>query len=749
MAQRPKSNLAIRLPADVIGIDVDAYEKAGTKKQGDVSLAEMEEKWGVLPPTVTSTSRPRPSGIRLYRVPEGYEAEGAPAPGIEIIQAKHRYLCTWPSTHPEGRPYGLVSPEGEVMAGPPVKDELPWLPAAWQRGLDVHQPRPTPAPAAMPRRRSSGGGAEGMVDGKLRKAVQGLNLGTCRHDEMVQRCLELVRCEHMGWPGASGALDDLRRAFVGAVTSDGSRSEREAEDEWARAYGGARRIVATEPSQMPAYDPDWQPPRDHPTAGANALALDLVREPVLAAVPDFEDEPVIDQSRAPAEAYLPAEFWEARPELRHIHQTAWATRMAPDALLHACFARVSAYTHHKLKLPAFVGKSPAPINYLLGVVGPPESGKSMAIGGSRDIVLCPDLVKQRTGAISPLAGEVADEEGPSSGQGLGAVLWGDVEDVDEEGNRVTKQGQNKFNVLFIADEGEILKGLASSDSSTLMPMLRTAATGGALATANATKDRYRKIPAGNYRLAMVVAFQPHKAGVLLSQPEIEGGTPQRFAWAMATDPTMPRERPAMPPPFVWTSPAIGMFREAGLECVDDNWIMKAAPRIWAEVDEYRYLVQTEQKTVEEIDGHLLLLRIKMAALLCLLGNRFEITDDDWDLAEMLVTASCGVRDWVRSRTQAAAATELQHMLQREQAKAVAKATALRDVSTESIERYAMKLATTLHQDRKRTWSRRDLMAKIAGKYRKQIQVPVLEVMLDRQWAVEAGDGLRAGPSRPS
>jgi hypothetical protein len=103
--------LCLRLPDGIIGIDVDAY---GTKT-GAAALAEAERRWGKLPPTVRSTSRDDGvSGIRLYRVPPGTELVGGikfpdmEIGDIDIVQHHHRYLNSWPTIHPEGRPYRWI-----------------------------------------------------------------------------------------------------------------------------------------------------------------------------------------------------------------------------------------------------------------------------------------------------------------------------------------------------------------------------------------------------------------------------------------------------------------------------------------------------------------------------------------------------------------------------------------------------------------------------------------------------------------
>ena len=127
------SNIALRLPAVAIGLDVDCYED----KTGAADLARLVEQWGPLPPTWKTTSRDDGSGILLYRVPSGVDPTTWPTgagPSIEIIRHAHRYAVVWPSIHDEtGRTYrwwrrdGSLADEAEI----PMLGDLAELPAEW------------------------------------------------------------------------------------------------------------------------------------------------------------------------------------------------------------------------------------------------------------------------------------------------------------------------------------------------------------------------------------------------------------------------------------------------------------------------------------------------------------------------------------------------------------------------------------------------------------------------------------------
>lgn len=129
-------NIALRLPGDVIGIDVDAYDG----KVGEASLTAAEAELGPLPPTIRSTSRApfEASGIRLYRVPAGSNLRGAEkrfraryGDHVDIIRRDHRYAVVCPSVHPEtGVTYQWYDADcGDAEI--PRPQELPELPSAW------------------------------------------------------------------------------------------------------------------------------------------------------------------------------------------------------------------------------------------------------------------------------------------------------------------------------------------------------------------------------------------------------------------------------------------------------------------------------------------------------------------------------------------------------------------------------------------------------------------------------------------
>lgn len=251
-------NIGLRMADNIIGIDVDNYGA----KTGGATLDDLRAQLGELPDTWISTSRlDGVSGIRFYRLPEPVKLVGS-LPGIEIIQRHHRYAVVAPSIHPEGRPY-LWLHHGEVVDIPNVND-LPTLPGSW-----VDHLRADRRTGAQRHAMATGDETSPTVERAFGRAVMGMSAGT-RHDTTLRALTALLRLETQEHPGASQAITDLERAFLNAVTTDGTRSDREAQGEWDRMVDSATTEVATTPSIIPRWEPTPEPP-DPDRLGLTAL----------------------------------------------------------------------------------------------------------------------------------------------------------------------------------------------------------------------------------------------------------------------------------------------------------------------------------------------------------------------------------------------------------------------------------------------------------------------------------------------
>lgn len=269
-------NIALRLPPDIIGIDVDAYGD----KAGATTLAEATGRWGALPDTWTSTARDDGvSGIRLYRVPEGLRWPGQVGPGIETIHTGHRYAMVWPSVHPEGRVYRWYRPDGIASTVPPRVDEIPDLPDAWIVGLSGGELAEQVSFADLSSTEvqswlvlhSTGSPCRAMHAVAERLHTE-LKAGSAH--ESLRRVMGLVRLAEQGHAGLAQALGAAHTAFIAESTrpdrTGATRDQAEAEGEWRRSLAGAVRRVLGAPSVAEQEQPD--DPCAQPFAGLVAPA---------------------------------------------------------------------------------------------------------------------------------------------------------------------------------------------------------------------------------------------------------------------------------------------------------------------------------------------------------------------------------------------------------------------------------------------------------------------------------------------
>lgn len=158
----PESNIAIRPPVGIIGLDVDTYPiDGGLPKRGHDHLIKFTEQLGQLDPTWHSSRRPQDPAIAnatfWYRLPTAvlnrfatrgsypnlYDKlgrnvmdVGVGVADIEVIDFIHRYLIVAPSIA-DGLAYQWYRPDNTTEPGllPPDFACLPVLPRRWVYAL--------------------------------------------------------------------------------------------------------------------------------------------------------------------------------------------------------------------------------------------------------------------------------------------------------------------------------------------------------------------------------------------------------------------------------------------------------------------------------------------------------------------------------------------------------------------------------------------------------------------------------------
>lgn len=297
-------NIAIRLPAGIVGIDVDAYgDKAGEK-----TLQTAELEWGALPPTWVSTSRDDGvSGIRLYRIPPGLKWPGQlpQGGGVEIIRWDHRYCIVAPSIHDktktEYRWYRETDPEDAddgvmrmVLAVDEIPDlpedgeagdesDIPWLPTEWVEGLtalreykadEVNEELDGSALNKwLAERNDPDAPCSHMRKMQTRwsVSVQKASDDGGAHDEMRDAIWGCLNDAHAGHAGVIKVLAHLRSVFLKAV--EGRRADAgAARSEWARAVlRGGQKVTGDDnvPEEEDPCDSIGKSPRSGKGSGTS------------------------------------------------------------------------------------------------------------------------------------------------------------------------------------------------------------------------------------------------------------------------------------------------------------------------------------------------------------------------------------------------------------------------------------------------------------------------------------------------
>lgn len=705
--QYPGSNIALRLPRDVVGIDVDQY---GDKRGGD-ELAELEARLGKLPPTVSSTARGwGPSRIRYYRVPEGTRLRGSLAGSIEAVQHGHRYALVAPSVHPGlCAPYRWYDDVGDVMEHRvPTPDELPDLPWAWIdefRSVGDGRNAIAAAPAQVDEflTEHCAGARPEMLKGLRRQ----LDKRGARHDRLVRVAVMAAEEAAAGWYPMAAAVDMLH-------------------DWWLRVMDDLRRLGGPEFDDAIAWgvaqvlaDPNSETIR---RKRAEAERAREVRSTT--GMSPMGDIPAEPRGSVPEGRGLPVEFFEARPVLAHIRQAAHARGLSADAVLAVVLARLAAFTSPSVRIPGDVGTDRSLSTYV-ALVGASGTGKSSAKEAGRRLL------------PTELA-TVRDDLPLGSGEGLVEAYYGTVPADDGKGK--TERRRIYDGAFVYLDEGEALTELGGRKGSTLLPTLRSMWGGETAGETNATAERRRVLAAGSYALGFVVGFQPALARQLLADEA--AGTPQRFLFASSTDPSIPEHPPPDPGPIDWTPPAV--IEMAGRK---QPQYLKLDDTIVRQVRAERLPVARGEITLDPMASHRTLARLKVAGLLAVLDGRLDVNADDWRLAGDVIDASArqlavlqaDVRYDERRREQA----QTERHVRRERA-------VEDDLSSRVLDRMARAIARRVHRLGGELPVTRTAMQAVAG--RDRAVVPIVEAVEHasaRGWIVVDGDTMTPGTERPT
>ncbi|MFT4226091.1 hypothetical protein [Micropruina sp.] len=434
----------------------------------------------------------------------------------------------------------------------------------------------------------------------------------------------LIEIANSPWSGYT--LTEAKADLMRHAPTDHVWTTRDVTSKWAAArkkIGGKSR---PEPGGVTADEAD----------AARLLFESLFGDGETGSGDDSGTEPAYDQAATTTETEVDEEaFWETRPMLRRIRDFSRARRVAPWAVLGSALARAAAVVHPGVKLPATIG-SPASLNLFVAVCSASGGGKTAAVEASREV-------------LDVLGGSDYLETQAGSGEGLAAAY---VFTKTAKG-RPPEIVQNRTSVLFDVDEISSIEALTKRSGNTLASALKSAWMGKQLGQQNAEASRLRRVEAHAYRLTVVCGVQPVNASAILD--DAAGGFPQRWVWMPTYDPGLlpPSERPVTPPPFTWRVPVPPV---TVVEDEDGTLLIEHQPEVIVSLPDVAVdaIHQARQATnlpigapvpsgADALDGHALLCRAKVAALLALLDGRVEVSDQDWALAGTVMAVSSRTR----------------------------------------------------------------------------------------------------------
>lgn len=654
------SNIGVRMPPDVIGLDVDAY------RGGLDTLRELIKRHGKLPPTFISHSgRNDGSGIRFYRVPQGTRFI-ANLPGIEVVQRGHRYAVVWPSLHPDGRQYGWWDVQaGEPYEGVPEVADLPELPWAWIGALAVvgNDGR---APVGL----ADVAEVEAFV-AEHAEALAAHYLGVIvsywhdqigahysRHDTMTHCLIWAMECARAAMIDAGNAINALGALWLPAFNQPGSR--RPTANEWPDML---RHAVAK--AQVA------------PVERIEALFIEHVGFRVEGATTTpataVQGEAPAVLARAP---HLPERFW-SRERHHVVRACAEVVGVSAEALMLGVLAAVALHVPPTVRLP---GKRYGQVNLMACVVGPPGAGKGTTLDRALQLVPPPPLVR-------PIA----------LGTPQGLVKAHHERNTDPDTAKATPLVRHTRPVIVRTDEvaafAQATKRTASHGEG-MVAHLKGAVSGEGIGGGYASDERNLALAPHSYRLVGVLGIAPAKAAPLFD--DLGGGLPERLLFAPVPAPgeVPPRQAPVEGdhdqapgldqahddlPPLAWRLAPI-----SGRQAFTDSRTVAA----WLHAE-------LRQPITDPLDAHVVYLQHQVAALLAVLDGRWTITGDDVVLAGDVMDVSRATRRQLLADVAAEDAKAGQARAQAQVALAVEEA---RSVDAYARQREVLAMAAALTED---------------------------------------------------
>jgi hypothetical protein len=359
-------------------------------------------------------------------------------------------------------------------------------------------------------------------------------------------------------------------------------------------------------------------------------------------------------------------FWDSRDSLKSIYEYALSRTASPWSVLGCCAATALAWVRPTATLEALVGAGPGSLNWFCCLAAGSGGGKSTSWATARRIM--PDNARTRT-------------IGVGSGEGLLEAFARRGKDANGAAQMSVRES-----LLVNIDEVDSLAAQKSRSGSTLIPLLKSAFTGGELSFSYVSK-KYPVLRDQTYRLTLIANVQPGKAGWIFE--DVKGGFPQRFMWFPARDHRITRAR------YRKEDFTLGLVLPDASEYEYPRTLFVPPQAVDAVMD-----ARIRANSVEFEDGlesHMLFTQLKFAYALAVLDGRAEMTSEDWRLAGIAQNVSNLTRDWVLTGIRAEREREDTERGERlGTARAVSDATALA-YSTDRAERIMGRVAVRISE----------------------------------------------------
>ena len=591
----------------LIAIDVDV----ANGKQGAENIKDLWNSYQIKPAFSATIQAITGSGGRhfIFKAPPGCGI-GNPRLGEALdTRGNGGFIVISPSIHPNGQRYQWVEGHAPWECDPVL---IPGVILDMLKRADEPKPQPV-APT-------------------LRRAPSEFNDDPKQWVKDQFTCLDFL--EGLGWQSAG------KNAWTrpGKSVRDGSSAEYHPDDDVFNVFSTTDMHLYEQFGYrgngcitLNAFDL-WAITYKHATVSSamsairKAMPKPSAPDTVLGGLPS--EEPITGHTEGSTASHalnLPPEFWDARPVLSHIRQAAWSRMESPDAVLGTMLARYAAAIPVTYRIPAIVG-APATFDHLSVLVGESSGGKSVAMSIARELFSGPQF-----------STIVWDLPVPT-GEGLISSFFEELTEDDGSGKKKIVNKKTKDAVHFSIDEGmSLIQAGAQRQGTTIASVLCSAWTGQNPGQANASKERRRvDLMPFTFRVSGVMGIQFALGHHLLAENWVDQGLSGRLLFFSTEDTSIPFDTPEWPGPI-----KLPIHPTSPVE-------LEYAPTIHSEVRVAHHAKKTRRTHEAPIDGHLRLVRLKVSGVFALMDARTTVTDEDWDLAGIVVASSVAIRNAMKS-----------------------------------------------------------------------------------------------------